>query len=651
MSSKTPLAFSLSPSSFSSPPLHVITVGHVDHGKSTLLGRLLYDTDSLSDQQKQALQAAAARQLKLPVKVESIDFDDDVFFTSTANFNSCEAGIEWAFLLDAFLEEQKQNITIDTTQLVFRTPLRSYVMIDAPGHEEFLKNMIAGATRADAALLLIDVVDGIQAQTQKHLELLNLMRINQVVVVLNKMDLIDREESFFATRVQEIRTLFQQEGLLLQEIIPIVARTGENLVARSQKMSWYQGSTVLEALEKMKSIPALEAGPLRLMVQDVYRFDEKRLIVGRIESGRLQVGEEIVFWPGRKTTRVRSLEKWGSPEQPQSAVARESVAITLEEPLFVERGDIGCDKDHPPLERREMNAQIFWLDAEPLSLNQSVTIQLGTQRELARVVDVIDSKTNSIMQHEIARVKIHLSRPLIYDCYEKIGAMGRFVIIAHERMAGGGVIQSGCHVAASPRKRVSSEQPVNYRRKQFGHRGAVFWLTGLSGAGKSTIARGLETLLQERGFATTILDGDNLRQGLCADLGFSLEDRSENIRRTGEVAKLFSEAGLIVICALISPLHADRERVKVSCLRNGIIFKEIFVDAPLEICEERDPRGLYQKARRGDIEHFTGITSPYEIPMAADAHLLTTGSSSEETINQLYEMVVDWMEQEGSFQT
>jgi bifunctional enzyme CysN/CysC len=602
-----------------SSPLRVITVGHVDHGKSTLLGRLLYDTDSLSHEQKQALELAV--------------FD--------------EKGMELSFLLDAFREEQTQNITIDTTQLVFRTPQRSYVLIDAPGHQEFLKNMIAGATRADIALLLIDVKEGIQAQTRRHLQFLSLLGIEQIIVLLNKMDLVHREESIFAARAEEIKKLFHHHKLSPQQIIPIVARSGENLVERSIQMPWYQGPTVLEALETMRSAPELENKPLRLMVQDVYRFNEKRLIVGRVESGTLRVGEEIVFWPGQKTSRVRSIEEWGSAQQPQHAVAGKSVAITLEDPLFVERGHIGSTKPEPPLEAREISAQIFWLDPEPLLLNRSITIQLGTERMQGRVIEVVSAKTNLIMQHDMVDVKIHFTQPLIYDCYEEIAPMGRFAIIFQERLAGGGVITSGRRLSPRFRGDVVSRRPVSQSEATFRHRGAVLWLTGLSGSGKSTIARGLEARLQQRAMATVILDGDHLRQGLCSDLNFSMTDRSENIRRTGEVAKLFAEAGLVAICALISPLSADRERVKASCLRDGILFKEIFVDAPLKVCEARDPRGLYQKARCGEMEQFTGISSPYESPTAADAHLLTAHASCEESIDQLDEMVSDWLEKRG----
>jgi bifunctional enzyme CysN/CysC len=656
-----------------SSPLHIITVGHVDHGKSTLLGRLLYDTDSLSNQQKQALQVVEAGE---------------------------NNQVEWASLLDAFLEEQAQNITIDTTQFVFRTPQRGYVMIDAPGHQEFLKNMITGATRADAALLIIDVADGIQEQTRRHLQLLSLVGIKQVIVLFNKMDLINYELSLFEERAREVERLFEQYSLdflpnsttaanccvapvlassstsctlpvcapetpctsspavsfskslfLPSQIIPIVARSGENVVTYSSKMNWYQGPTLLQVLESIPSPLSLENKPLRFLVQDVYCFDERRLIVGRVESGTLRVGEEIIFWPGGKRSPIRSIEEWGAVEQPKSAVAGKSIAITLEKPLFVERGYIASTQSDFPSEAREFSARLFWLDREPLSLNQMVKLQLGTQSVVGNVTAIknlmtgntvtnFDKSSSHLHQHDVADVIFSLMRPIVYDEYEKIAATGRFAVVVKEHIGGGGVISSGCR-----------KEALDCKGKQFGHQGAILWLTGLSGSGKSTIARGLEALLQARGMAATILDGDHLRQGLCSDLGFSMADRAENVRRTGEVAKLFAEAGLIVIGALISPFAAPREQVKASCLRDGIIFKEIFVDAPLEVCEARDPRGLYQKARRGEIEHFTGITSPYEIPIAADVHLLTASSSSEETIKQLYETVLSWLNIDASFQT
>jgi bifunctional enzyme CysN/CysC len=618
-----------------STPLHVIAVGHVDHGKSTLLGRLLYDTDSLSDEQKRALQLA------------ELDAHSEV---------------KWASLLDAFLEEQAQNITIDTTQLIFRTPQRSYVMIDAPGHQEFLKNMIAGATRADAALLIVDVAEGIKAQTEQHLQLLSLLGIKQVIVLLNKMDLVHRAASFFEKALQEIEQLFQQYELCSQQTIPIVACSGENIVMRSSSMNWYQGPTLLEALEKVAPAPSLEMRPLRFIVQDVYRFDERRLVVGRLESGRLCVGEEIVFWPGQKKSRIRSIEEWGTTPLRKSAVAGESIALTLEEPLFIERGYVGSSETEPPREGVTIQARLFWLDKKPLLLQQTVTLQLGTQRVEGRVERIADPKqhpnhsSSKVAQYDIVDLLFYLADPLIYDVYEEIAPMGRFAVVIEGELAGGGIILKRERATDTKTKSdhlTWSLSPINraMRKKQFGHPGAVLWLTGLSGSGKSTLAQGLESLLHQRGMATVILDGDNLRHGLCSDLGFSLQDRSENMRRTGEVAKLFAEAGLIALCALISPFESDRARVKRVCLQDGIIFKEIFVDAPLEVCEARDPRGLYQKARRKEIEQFTGISSPYEVPAAADLHLMTATASSQETIQELYETVLIWLSEEPLCQT
>lgn len=620
------------------PSLHVITVGHVDHGKSTLLGRLLYETDALSHEQKKALESTAAN----------------------------HAEIEWAFLLDAFLEEQMQNITIDTTQLVFRTPRRDYVMIDAPGHEEFIKNMIAGATRADAALLILDVKEGIQAQTKRHLQLLSLLGITQITVLLNKMDLIHYEESLFRKREKELEKLCEYYHLFPQQMIPIVARYGENFMTHSANMHWYQGPTLMEALDQMKRGESLESQPLRFMVQDVYRFQpasQRRVIVGRVESGVLRVGEEIVFWPGGKKSHIASLEAWGSEKQPDTAIAGASVAITLKEPLFVERGHVGSSKDQPPCEGYEINAQIFWLDAEPLLPHQPITLQLGTESLVGRIVSIKEDAVNTptptcISQHHVVDVVIRMTQPLLYDCYNKIPPTGRFALVLQGRLVGGGVIKASEKCLAATTTITSDHLAWNasavdqeMRKKRLGHSGMVLWLTGLSGSGKSTIARELELLLHQQRIASVILDGDNLRQGLCADLGFSLEDRAENIRRTGEVAQLFAQAGMIAICALISPLRDDRSKVQKACLQKGILFKEIFIDAPLEVCEARDPRGLYRKARQGEIPSFTGISSPYEDPLSADMHLFTAHFSSQEITRQLYLKVLTWLEEEDSFQT
>lgn len=613
------------PSASLAAKLRIVIVGHVDHGKSTLIGRLFHDTNSLPEGKVEQIRAAS--------EAEGMEF-------------------EFAFLLDALLEEQAQNITIDTTQLPFRSALREYVIIDAPGHKEFLKNMVTGAASADAAILLIDANEGIQEQSKRHAYLLSMLGIRQIVVAVNKMDLV----GFSEERYNEIRAAYTdflaRLGIEPRHFVPISAKLGHNIAASSAEMPWYGGPHILGALDGFAVTADPEGQPLRLVLQDIYRFDERRILAGRIESGHLTVGQEIAFWPDGKRSRVRSIESWGAAEPPRSAAVGQSVAITLEEQIFVERGQIGGLPEDGPAEGRELHASIFWLSADPLEIDRPVTLKLGTQSVEARVVEIVrvlDSSTlepmegnrNSVGKNEVADLRIRTRRPVAFDRNDHIGATGRFVILSGKRIGGGGIIREADYSVS--RASVASDNltwtvsPVTReaRMEHFGHRGAVIWLTGLSGSGKSTLATGLDWHLHRRGVASTILDGDNLRHGLCSNLGFSHEDRSENIRRAGETAKLMAEAGLVVICSLISPYRADRLKVRDICERDGVPFAEVFVNAPLEVCESRDPRGLYRKARAGEIRDFTGVGSPYEAPENPEIEIRTAESSQEQSLEFL----------------
>ncbi len=622
---------SVSVSNSQSPKLRIVIVGHVDHGKSTLIGRLFHDTNSLPD--------GKVEQIRKASEAEGMEF-------------------EFAFLLDALLEEQAQNITIDTTQLPFRTDKREYVIIDAPGHKEFLKNMITGAASADAAILLIDAHEGIQEQSKRHAYLLSLLGIKQIVVAVNKMDLAGfREERF--DKVQKDYTEFLGKlGIEPHLFIPISAKHGHNITKASPEMPWYKGPAILEALDGLKISATPEGLPLRFAVQDVYRFDERRILAGRIETGRLKVGEEIMFWPDGKKSKIKSIEAWNAKVPPTEASVGESVAITLEEQIFVERGQIGGHAEDGPVEGREIHASLFWLQNDPLPLNVPFTLKLGTQSVEARLVEitrVLDSSTleplggspSIIHKNEVADVRIRARKPLAFDGHDHISETGRFVIVTGKRIGGGGIIRDAEYAHA--KTAVTSDNitwtisPVSpdARAEHFGHRGAVVWLTGLSGSGKSTLATGLDFQLHRRGIASFILDGDNLRHGLNANLGFSPEDRSENIRRAGETAKLMAEAGLVVICSLISPFQADRQRVREICQRDGVPFAEVYINAPLEVCESRDPRGLYKKARAGEIKEFTGIASPYEAPGKPELEIKTNEHSLENSLADLVHFAVD----------
>ncbi len=605
--------------------LKIVIVGHVDHGKSTLIGRLFHDTNSLPE--------GKVEQIRKASEAEGMDF-------------------EFAFLLDALLEEQEQNITIDTTQLPFRTDLREYVIIDAPGHKEFLKNMITGASSADAAILLIDAHEGVQEQSKRHAYLLSLLGIKQVVVAVNKMDLVGFKQDVFESVRAEYTVFLEKLGVTPQHFLPISAKHGHNIIKASPEMPWFKGPAILEALDQFATPVTPEGLPLRLVLQDVYRFDERRILAGRIESGRLAVGEELTFWPDRKRSRVKAIENWGTNDSKTSASVGESVAITLEEQIFVERGQIASHAGVGPAEGREIHASLFWLSNDPLPVNVPFTLKLGTQSVEARVVEfqrVLDSSTlepitgtrRELLKNEVADVRIRARKPLAFDRIDRISDTGRFVIVWGKRIGGGGIVREADYDSGRPG--VASDNitwttsPVTRedRMELLGHRGAVLWLTGLSGSGKSTLATALDHQLHRRGMASFILDGDNLRHGLCSNLKFSPEDRSENIRRAGETAKLMAEAGLVVICSLISPYKADRDRVREICHRDGIPFAEVFINAPLQVCEARDPRGLYKKARSGEISDFTGISSPYEPPTAPELEIRTGETSMEISLGQL----------------
>ncbi|MDQ6654749.1 MAG: GTP-binding protein, partial [Verrucomicrobiota bacterium] len=499
--------------------LKIVFVGHVDHGKSTLIGRILHDTDSASEGRVAAIRQACA--------AEGMEF-------------------EYAFLLDALLEEQAQNITIDTTQIPFRTEQRRYVIIDAPGHKEFLKNMITGAASADAAVLVIAADEGVREQSRRHAYLLGLLGIREVVVLVNKMDLAGYSETVFREIEREYSAFLESLNLKAQCFIPASARAGENVVAAGASLRWYSGPTLLEALDQLEAVTVAAAQPLRFVVQDVYRFDERRIIAGRIESGTLRVGDQLVFSPANKQATVASIEAWNAAP-PAEAVAGDSVGVTLREQIFVERGYVGSHAGERPIEANRFRAEIFWLAETALAKERRYTLRLATQELQCHVVaieGVMDSSTlavtsggmEQVARNEVGRVTIQTRAPLVLDNYDRVPALGRFVLIDDGRIAGGGIISGGVYTDRQEVKSKNifwSEGRITAERRalQNGHRGAVVWLTGLSGAGKSTIAQALEVELFARGMHTYVLDGDNIRHGLNANLGFSPEDRAENIRR------------------------------------------------------------------------------------------------------------------------
>ena len=581
--------------------LKIVIVGHVDHGKSTFVGRLLHDTGSLPEGKVQQLEAVAQRR--------GVPF-------------------EWANLMDALQSERDQNITIDTAQIWFRTPRRQYVIINAPGHKEFLKNMVTGAAHAEAALLLIDAREGVKENSRRHGYLLNLLGLRQVAVLVNKMDLENYSQTRFNQVESEYRAWLRSIGLEPKGFIPVSARHGDNLAAPSPRMPWWHGPTVLETLDSFKSAELPKDQPLRFPIQDVYRFDKRRILAGRVEAGTLRVGDKLLFCPLNKTGIVKTIERWNAPAASQAS-AGESIGITLAEQIFVPRGAVAAHETAPPFELSSFKARVFWLGKEPLKKGKTYKLKLASQevecaiQTIEKVIDAATLQTVSrnenelfVDRHEVAELTLHTKRPIAFDIHADIAPMGRFVIVDALDVAGGGIIAADNYPRRTHDLHTKSDNiywnrgRVTARQRELrnSHRACVLWLTGLSSAGKSTIATELERELFNLGRQVYVLDGDRLRHGLCSDLAFSPQDRAENIRRVGEAAKLFADAGMICVTAFISPYRADRDFVRN--LLPPDKFVEVFVNAPLAVCEQRDPKGLYAKARAQEIHDFTGISAP-----------------------------------------
>ncbi len=608
--------------------LKIAIVGHVDHGKSTLVGRLFHDTGSLPDGKYDAIRAMCEQR---------------------------GMAFEYAFLMDAMQAERDQGITIDTAQIWFKTKKRDYVIIDAPGHTEFLKNMITGAASSEAAVLVIDAHEGVQEQSRKHGYLLHLLGVQQIAVAVNKMDMIGYDQGKFDAIEAEYRAYLASIGVTPTYLIPVSAREGDNIAGRSDNMAWYEGPTLVEALDSFRDTSLPVDAPLRLPIQDVYKFDERRILAGRIESGRLKVGDELIFSPSNKKARVKSIEAWSVRQAPEEASAGSSIGITLDHQLFIERGELASHLENPPLETDVFTARLFWLAHKPLEVGNRYTIKLHTgetQVEVQEIRTVINTdtlsegKSDRLERNSIGEIVLRAKKMLALDSHDRIAATGRFVLIDNYHIAGGGIINMDGYADQRDlitRKsenitRVLHDVTEEARAVRNGHIGGVLWFTGLSGSGKSTLSVLVEKRLFQKGYQSYVLDGDNIRHGLNANLGFSPEDRAENIRRIGEVAGLFSRAGMVAITSFISPYRSDRDRARKTVGKN---FHEIYIKADVAACERRDPKGLYKKARRGEIAEFTGVSAPYEAPTSPDLVVDTVARD----IDACVEQIVDYIEE------
>lgn len=520
--------------------LNIVIVGHVDHGKSTLLGRLYADTGSLPDGKLEKVQAICRQQGK---------------------------EFEYAFLFDAFLEEQEQGITIDTARTFFMWKGRQYIIIDAPGHKEFLKNMISGAARAEAALLLIDALEGVKEQSKKHGYLLSLLGVRQFAVVVNKMDLVGYRQDVFEGIEKEYREFLGQFKAVPSQFIPVSAKLGDNIANRSGQMSWYSGPTVLETLSAFQKEAARSEQPLRLPVQDVYKFDARRIITGRIVSGRLKVGDHLIFSPSNKRATIRTVEAFNIEPQPTEGQAGQSIGVTLDEQIFVERGEVASLQAHLPLVSTAFRANLFWLGKRPLEKGRKYLLRVATKEvdcevaSIHRIINTMDlaqqQGSSTINKNQVAELTLRTKTPVAFDLSASFEATGRFVLVDEYDIAGGGIITELVHddqefLREEARRRdfawVKGEVTVEDRAQQYGHRAAVVLITGGRHTGKSFLARKLEGRLVADGRHAYLLDGENLRRGLDADL--SEEERgqtTEMARRYGEVARLLTDTGLIIV--------------------------------------------------------------------------------------------------------
>ena len=571
------------------PLVRIVIVGHVDHGKSTLIGRLLYETGSLPDGKLETLKAVSARR-GMP--------------------------FEWSFLLDALQTERDQGITLDTSQIRFRTAGRDFVLIDAPGHAEFLRNMITGAAQADAALLIVDAAEGVRDQTRRHGYLLHLLGVRQIAVVINKMDRVAFDAQRFRDIENEISTHLINLGLTPLAVIPISARDGEGVSARSDALAWYAGPTVVEALDGFSPARPADELALRLPVQAVYKFDDRRIIAGRIETGRIAAGDEIVVMPSGKSARVRSIETWPDPpaaQAPREAFAGQSTGITLDSEIFVARGDIISTGSVRPKAAQRLRARVFWLNEAPIEVGTILNVRIGTAEARGSVVAIANAvdpgqlsatEARSVAQNHVGEIEIALSRPLAADPAAVNPRTGRLVLDLKGRISGGGLILS-LDIEDKPRASqgvaVKSAVSAEERSARWKHGGAVVWLTGEQGSGTAKLARAAERRLFERGGAPIVLDRAALAAAFNADLGDAPAEHGECLRRIAAMAAHLAANGLIAIVAAGSPSGTALAQARAIGGRN---FYEVHVatagraDAP---CEPQAP-DLWIHAVRDDIE-------------------------------------------------
>jgi bifunctional enzyme CysN/CysC len=606
--------------------LRVLTCGSVDDGKSTLIGRLLFECGHIPDDVMAALERDSRK------------------------YGTVGGGaVDYALLVDGLSAEREQGITIDLAYRYFETAARRFILADAPGHEQYTRNMVTGASLADVAVLLVDARKGLLVQTRRHATVASLLGVRQVVLAVNKMDLVGFDRATFEIIVADFLRFAEGLGDLGVTAIPICARAGDNVVAPSARMDWYRGPTLLAALERAE--PASDPGerPFRMSVQWVNRSSaDFRGYAGTVASGTVRPGDRVVNALSRVAATVSRIVTMDGDLA--EASRGEPVTLVLDREIDVSRGDVLAAT--PMLEVAEqLHATVAWMDETPLFRGRSYLLRLGARTVTATVTDIahrLDVETlaetpaRELQLNEIGQVTLSLSQPVAFEPYARSREGGGFILIDRLNRAtvGAGTITRAARAASDIHLQSIAVDKVA-RTALKGQRPAVLWFTGLSGAGKSTIANIVERRLQARGYHTMILDGDNVRHGLNRDLGFSEADRVENIRRIAEVARLFVDAGIIVLVSFISPYRAERmlarERVEEG------EFIEIFVDTPIDECRRRDPKGLYAKADAGTLRNFTGVDAPYEAPTDPEVHLNTVGAAPDDAA----ERVLDDLQRRG----
>jgi bifunctional enzyme CysN/CysC len=599
--------------------LRVLTCGSVDDGKSTLIGRLLFECGSIPDDVMAALERDSVR------------------------FGTVDGGVDYALLVDGLEAEREQGVTIDVAYRFFETPRRRFILADTPGHQQYTRNMATGASTADLAILLVDARNGLLDQTRRHAAIASLLGIRSVVLAINKMDLVAFDKTVFDGIVAGFDLLRTRLDDLSVTAIPICARDGDNVTGVSARMPWYTGTTLLAALENAEPPSRADGHPFRFPVQYVTRPDQSfRGYAGSAASGTIQVGDELSNTASRTKAKVaRIVTMDGDRAKAQAGVP---VTLVLDREIDVSRGDV-LAAGRPPVLADQINAWVVWMDETPLFRGRAYQFMLGTKSVVGTITDItnrLDIDTlrevgvRELGLNEIGRVAISLSHPVVCEPYAESRDLGGFILVDRLTLntVGAGMvtdIRAGRTNVHWHRLDVDKQARAGLNHQK----PAVLWFTGLSGAGKSTIANIVEKQLLVQGHHTMTLDGDNVRHGLNRDLGFTEADRVENIRRIAEVAKLFVEAGVIVLVSFISPYRNERMLAR-DCVEAGE-FLEIFVDTPVEECSRRDPKGLYQKAYAGEIRNFTGVDAPYEEPLNPEIRLRTLEGSPEELAGQVIE--------------